>query len=141
MGDDADYAMEQVEAEYAEQQDQFEPPEFEPAPKQKYKPIAVTGEEPCPRCGKPMRLRSGAYGQFMGCSGFPKCKGSRSLAGLATSSLSPQVIPVPMTPLTADEEVLAVLERLAKYHLKDGKTVLERVNPELRACVERYLPR
>ncbi len=28
----------------------------------------------CPRCGSVMRMRSGRYGEFWGCSGYPKCK-------------------------------------------------------------------
>ena len=32
-----------------------------------------TGEE-CPACGKPLVLRQGAYGEFVSCSGYPKCK-------------------------------------------------------------------
>ncbi len=32
-----------------------------------------TGEE-CPQCGKPLVLRQGAYGEFVSCSGYPKCK-------------------------------------------------------------------
>jgi hypothetical protein len=28
----------------------------------------------CPRCGKPLVLRNGKYGQFYGCSEYPKCK-------------------------------------------------------------------
>lgn len=28
----------------------------------------------CPKCGKPMRLRSGRYGEFWGCSGYPRCR-------------------------------------------------------------------
>jgi four helix bundle suffix protein len=31
----------------------------------------------CPCCGKPMRLRKSAKGDFWGCSGFPDCKGTR----------------------------------------------------------------
>lgn len=27
----------------------------------------------CPQCGKELLVRSGKYGQFMGCSGFPEC--------------------------------------------------------------------
>jgi DNA topoisomerase-1 len=34
----------------------------------------VTLEEPCPRCGKPLLQRDGAYGEFIACSGYPKCK-------------------------------------------------------------------
>ena len=32
-----------------------------------------TGED-CPECGKPLVLRQGAYGEFVSCSGYPKCK-------------------------------------------------------------------
>lgn len=28
----------------------------------------------CPRCGKQLVLRSGKYGDFYGCSGYPKCR-------------------------------------------------------------------
>jgi len=27
----------------------------------------------CPKCDRPMKIRNGAKGDFMGCSGFPKC--------------------------------------------------------------------
>ena len=32
-----------------------------------------TGED-CPLCSKPLVLRQGAYGEFVSCSGYPKCK-------------------------------------------------------------------
>ena len=31
----------------------------------------------CPQCGKPMRRRKSARGDFWGCSAFPDCKGTR----------------------------------------------------------------
>jgi four helix bundle suffix protein len=31
----------------------------------------------CPQCGKPMRQRKSAKGDFWGCSGFPDCRGTR----------------------------------------------------------------
>ena len=31
-------------------------------------------EEACPKCCKPLLLRNGAYGEFISCSGYPKCK-------------------------------------------------------------------
>ena len=33
-----------------------------------------TTDIPCPLCGKPMSLRKGRYGQFLGCTGYPECK-------------------------------------------------------------------
>ena len=41
--------------------------------KQQQKPPQPTGED-CPVCGKPLVLRNGAYGEFVSCSGYPKCK-------------------------------------------------------------------
>ena len=32
-----------------------------------------TGDN-CPQCGKPLVLRQGSYGEFVSCSGYPKCK-------------------------------------------------------------------
>ncbi|ADW69794.1 type I DNA topoisomerase [Granulicella tundricola] len=34
----------------------------------------ITLDEPCPKCGKPLLQRDGAYGEFIACSGYPKCK-------------------------------------------------------------------
>jgi DNA topoisomerase-1 len=38
---------------------------------------APTGEPPCELCGKPMVIRQGKWGPFLGCSGYPKCKNIR----------------------------------------------------------------
>ncbi len=36
-------------------------------------------DEKCEKCGKPMIVRWGRFGQFLACSGFPDCKSSRPL--------------------------------------------------------------
>jgi DNA topoisomerase-1 len=36
-------------------------------------------DEVCPQCGRPMVIRTGRFGKFLACSGFPKCKTTRSL--------------------------------------------------------------
>ena len=41
--------------------------------KQQQKP-AVPLDETCPKCGKQLVLRTGSYGEFVSCSGYPKCK-------------------------------------------------------------------
>ncbi len=33
----------------------------------------------CERCGKPMVERSGRFGKFLGCSGYPKCRNTKRL--------------------------------------------------------------
>jgi DNA topoisomerase-1 len=41
--------------------------------KQQQKP-AVPLDETCPKCGRQLVLRTGSYGEFVSCSGYPKCK-------------------------------------------------------------------
>jgi DNA topoisomerase-1 len=36
-------------------------------------------EEKCPDCGKNLMIREGRYGEFIACSGFPKCKYTRNI--------------------------------------------------------------
>ncbi len=36
-------------------------------------------DEKCEQCGRPMQVRFGRYGKFLGCSGYPECKNVRSL--------------------------------------------------------------
>jgi DNA topoisomerase-1 len=36
-------------------------------------------DESCPKCGKPLSIRLGRRGRFIGCSGFPDCDYTRSL--------------------------------------------------------------
>ena len=40
-------------------------------------PDQVT-EETCPECGKPMVVKTGRYGKFLACSGYPDCKYTKS---------------------------------------------------------------
>ena len=41
--------------------------------KQQQKP-PVPLDETCPKCGMQLVLRNGQYGEFVSCSGYPKCK-------------------------------------------------------------------
>jgi DNA topoisomerase-1 len=40
-------------------------------------PDEVT-EEICPKCGKPMLIKTGRFGKFLACSGYPECKSTKS---------------------------------------------------------------
>jgi len=35
----------------------------------------------CDKCGKPMVIRTGRFGKFLACSGFPECKNAKPLEG------------------------------------------------------------
>ena len=34
--------------------------------------------DPCPKCGKPLVVKTGRFGKFIACSGFPECKYTQS---------------------------------------------------------------
>ncbi len=50
-----------------------------------------TLDEVCPKCGKPLTVRLGRRGKFVGCSGYPECDFTRNLDG-GSGSAEPQVI-------------------------------------------------
>jgi DNA topoisomerase-1 len=41
----------------------------------------IMTKEICPTCGKALVIRQGRYGDFMACSGYPKCKFTKPLPG------------------------------------------------------------
>ncbi|HUJ72317.1 MAG TPA: type I DNA topoisomerase [Verrucomicrobiae bacterium] len=43
----------------------------------------VMTDEKCEKCGSPMVKRRGRFGEFLGCSAYPKCKNIRKLAAAA----------------------------------------------------------
>lgn len=42
--------------------------------------------EICDKCGRPMAVRSGRYGNFLACTGYPECKNIKSLNNAAPAS-------------------------------------------------------
>lgn len=43
-------------------------------PAKKAEPAEIAPDVVCPNCGKAMIIRSGRFGKFLGCSGYPECK-------------------------------------------------------------------
>ena len=43
--------------------------------------IAIPTGEKCPECGEELLRRKGRYGEFIACSGFPKCKYTQNVDG------------------------------------------------------------
>jgi DNA topoisomerase I len=41
--------------------------------------IEESADRTCEKCGKPMVVKSGKYGQFLACTGYPECKNTKSL--------------------------------------------------------------
>ncbi len=51
-----------------------------PAAKVKAAPDPLETEaDPCEKCGRPMVLKRGRFGQFLACSGYPECKSTRKI--------------------------------------------------------------
>ena len=45
----------------------------------------VLTDETCEKCGKPLQVRFGRYGKFLGCSGYPECTHIKKAEKMATS--------------------------------------------------------
>src|SRR4029078_4665563 len=52
---------------------------------------AIPTDQICDRCGKPMVLKWGRFGQFFACSGYPECKNTREIGSVAGSDDDVQV--------------------------------------------------
>ena len=49
-------------------------------------------DENCPTCGKPLSIRLGRNGRFIGCTEYPTCSYTRNLDGDKGSSNEPEII-------------------------------------------------
>ena len=43
-------------------------------------------EKPCPKCDGKLILRKSVYGEFLGCSNYPKCKQTEKILNSKSSS-------------------------------------------------------
>ena len=41
---------------------------------------AETTDAVCDKCGKPMAVKRGRFGKFLGCTGYPECKNIQKIA-------------------------------------------------------------
>ncbi len=53
---------------------------------------------PCDKCGKPMQLKTGRFGKYFGCTGWPACSNTRKLMRNGQAA-PPKIPPVPMPEL------------------------------------------
>ena len=51
-------------------------------------------EIPCDKCGRPMILKRGRFGEFMACSGYPECKNTKKIVKSAENIAVKQDIPL-----------------------------------------------
>ena len=77
---------------------------------------AIPTDQICEKCGKPMVLKWGRFGQFLACSGYPDCKNTRDIgagveaaaegngAGLRSAAKAATVVSAEPSPLEAEAE-------------------------------------
>ncbi len=53
---------------------------------------AAEAEEECDLCGKPMALKRGRFGQFLGCTGYPECRNIRKIS--KAGKVAPAPVPI-----------------------------------------------
>lgn len=63
-------------------------------------------DENCPECGKPLSIRLGRRGRFIGCTGFPDCNYTRNLTETATEADTPAITIDHPCPLCESELVI-----------------------------------
>lgn len=66
----------------------------------------------CDKCTKPMQLKSGRFGKYFGCTGYPECKNTRKLLRSGQAA-PPKCDPIPMPELICSDGK-------AHYILRDG---------------------
>ncbi len=72
-------------------------------------------DEKCPECGKPLSIRLGRSGRFIGCDGYPECKYTRSLEGEENSAaMAAEVIADRRCP-KCDSELVMKVGRYGKF--------------------------
>ena len=42
-------------------------------------PAPEVAEQACEKCGKPMAVKSGRFGHFLACTGYPKCRNKKKI--------------------------------------------------------------
>ncbi len=57
---------------------------------------------PCDKCGKPMQLKSGRFGKYFGCTGYPDCSNTRKLLRNGQAA-PPKAKPIPMPELACEK--------------------------------------
>jgi DNA topoisomerase I len=71
-------------------------------------------EESCELCGKPMALKRGRFGQFLGCTGYPECRNIRKIA--RSGAVAP-------APVQLDEKCPVDGANLVRRHGRFGEFV------------------
>jgi DNA topoisomerase-1 len=79
----------------------------------------------CEKCGSPMIIRSSWRGPFLACSGYPKCRNSKSINAEMKEELKAKGIALPEPPPKAKKAELPHVEITEKCYECDSPMVLK----------------
>ena len=68
-------------------------------------------DEKCPKCGEPLVIKMGRFGKFLACTGFPKCRHTKSLTDSSGNNHEKIDIPCPK----CDGEIVKKRTRKGKF--------------------------
>lgn len=68
-------------------------------------------DEKCPKCGEPLVIKMGRFGKFLACTGFPKCRYTKSLTDSSGNNHEKIDIPCPK----CDGEIVKKRTRKGKF--------------------------
>lgn len=71
-------------------------------------------DEKCPKCGKPLSIRLGKRGRFIGCTGFPDCDYTQDVGGPEGARAEPEVVEGRKCPLCSSS-LLVKTGRYGKF--------------------------
>jgi DNA topoisomerase-1 len=71
-------------------------------------------DEECPKCGKPLSIRLGRRGRFIGCTTYPECDYTRSLDGETESTDEPEIVEGRTCP-ECDSQLVVKMGRYGKF--------------------------
>ncbi|HZU75264.1 MAG TPA: type I DNA topoisomerase, partial [Dehalococcoidia bacterium] len=86
-------------------------------------------DEVCERCGKPMGIKWGRFGQFLACTGYPECTNSRPLAEKEEAqAVSDEFCPLCQSPMVVKTGRFGRFLACARYpECKGTKTFLKKI--------------
>jgi DNA topoisomerase-1 len=72
-------------------------------------------DEQCPKCSKPLSIRLGKRGRFIGCTGYPECDYTRNLEEDREASLQPPEVVADRRCPTCDSELIIKQGKYSKF--------------------------
>lgn len=71
-------------------------------------------DEKCPKCSKPLSIRLGKRGRFVGCTGYPECDYTRNLDEEAGANAAPEIVPDRKCP-TCESDLIIKRGKYGKF--------------------------